>query len=147
MFLTWDCLKGTSTGEQRTTCTGPLLRLPKSAARMRQTLISAPGLIIIMAKKKTSKKAAGTQKVEITVKTEAPKKAAKKKTTTSKPKYTRPYYRLAKAGTVAAIVGAILKLTAVTGTFPYPADVLANVIIFCAIIGIAIDFAKGGIMD
>ncbi|GEM_PF-3829000 len=82
----------------------------------------------------------------------AAKKAGKAQTkkkakTASKPKYTRPYYRLAKAGTVAAIVGGIIKLTAVTGTFPYPADLVANVIIFCAIIGIAIDFAKGGLMD
>ncbi len=101
-----------------------------------------------MAKKKAKKKTkSSTQKIEIVVKTEAAKKAAKKKKTASRPRYTRPYYRLAKAGTVAAIVGGIIKLTAVTNTFPYPSDLIANVIIFCAIIGIAIDFAKGGIMD
>lgn len=99
------------------------------------------------ARKKPVKKAAEPkgQTVEIVLKTEAPKKAAKKKA--SEPKATKPTYKLAKAGTVAAIVGAILKLTAVTNTFPYPADIFANVIIFCAIIGIAIDFAKGGLLD
>lgn len=98
------------------------------------------------AKKAAKKPAAGPkgQTVEIVVKTEAPKKAVKR---ASAPKATKPTYKLAKAGTVAAIVGAILKLTAVTNTFPYPADIFANVIIFCAIIGIAIDFAKGGLLD
>ena len=56
-------------------------------------------------------------------------------------------YRLAKAGVVAAVIGAILKLSEVTKTFPYPADLFGNLVIFCAVIAIAIDFCKGGLLD
>ena len=93
------------------------------------------------AKSKAVKKAAAGQKVEIIVKTEAPRaKPAKRKSVLGK-------YKVASAGVVAAIVGGILKLTEITKTFPYPADMVGNVIIFCAVIGIAIDLAKGGLLD
>lgn len=56
-------------------------------------------------------------------------------------------YRLAKVGIVAAIVGGILDLSEVTKTFPYPTSIIGNVIIFVAILAIAIDLCKGGILD
>lgn len=55
--------------------------------------------------------------------------------------------KLAKVGVVAAIFGALLKLTEVTQTFPAPADMIGNVIIFIAVLVIVADIAKGGLLD
>ena len=48
---------------------------------------------------------------------------------------------------VAALFGGVLKLSEVTKTFPEPADLVGNVIIFFAVLIIAIDICKGGLLD
>lgn len=56
-------------------------------------------------------------------------------------------HKVASGAMVAAALGALLKLTAVTETFPYPADILGNVIIFGAVLFFVADIAKGGLYD
>jgi hypothetical protein len=48
---------------------------------------------------------------------------------------------------VAAIMGGLLKATALTQTFPDPFDTLGNVILFVAVLLVALDIAKGGLFD
>lgn len=48
---------------------------------------------------------------------------------------------------VAAILGGLLKATALTQTFPEPWDTLGNAVLFLAIILIVADIAKGGLYD
>jgi hypothetical protein len=59
----------------------------------------------------------------------------------------RKPYRLATAGVVSAIVGGLLKAQALTSTFPQPWDTYANVILFLAIVAMAIDFMMTGLLD
>ena len=56
-------------------------------------------------------------------------------------------YKVASGAVIAAALGALLKLTAITETFPYPADLAGNVIIFVAVILFVLDIAKGGLYD
>ena len=56
-------------------------------------------------------------------------------------------YRLAKVGIVAAVIGGILDLSEITKTFPYPMNIIGNIIIFISILAIAIDLCRGGILD
>ncbi len=56
-------------------------------------------------------------------------------------------YKVASGAVVAAIIGGLLKLTEITKTFPPPADMLGNIIIFFAVIMLVIDIAKGGLYD
>ncbi len=56
-------------------------------------------------------------------------------------------HKIASGAVVAAIVGGLLKLTEITKTFPPPADTMGNIIIFLAVIMLAIDIAKGGLYD
>ena len=62
-------------------------------------------------------------------------------------KLLRGPYKVASAGVVAALFGALLKLTAITQTFPEPFDTVGNVIIFIAVLMVAIDIARGGLLD
>ena len=48
---------------------------------------------------------------------------------------------------IAALLGGVLKLTEVTKTFPPPSDLAGNIIIFFAVLIIAADTAKGGLLD
>lgn len=48
---------------------------------------------------------------------------------------------------VAALFGGVLKLTEVTKTFPAPADLFGNVIIFIAVLIIVTDICRGGLFD
>jgi len=56
-------------------------------------------------------------------------------------------YKVAAGAVVAAAIGGLLKLTEVTRTFPPPADLLGNVIIFFAVLFFVADLAKGGLYD
>jgi len=62
-------------------------------------------------------------------------------------KLLRSPYKVASAGVVAAVIGGIIKLQALTQTFPEPFDVVGNVIIFVAVLMIALDLARGGLLD
>jgi len=55
--------------------------------------------------------------------------------------------KVASGALVAAIFGALLKLTEITKTFPPPADTLGNVIIFAAVLAVVVDICKGGLFD
>ena len=44
-------------------------------------------------------------------------------------------------------MGGILKLGEITKTFPPPADLLGNVIIFAAVLFVVADVCKGGLFD
>ena len=48
---------------------------------------------------------------------------------------------------VAALFGGVLKLAEITETFPQPADLVGNLVIFAAVLILAADIAKGGLMD
>ena len=56
-------------------------------------------------------------------------------------------YRATTGAVVAAIIGGLIKLLEVTKTFPQPADVIANVIIFIAVLFVVADICKGGLFD
>jgi hypothetical protein len=56
-------------------------------------------------------------------------------------------YRVTTGAVVAAIIGGLIKLLDVTKTFPQPADVIANVIIFIAVLFVVADICKGGLFD
>ncbi len=62
-------------------------------------------------------------------------------------KLLRSPYKVASAGVVAAVIGGLIKLTALTQTFPEPFDTVGNVIIFAAVLMVVIDLAKGGLLD
>ena len=55
--------------------------------------------------------------------------------------------KVASGAVIAAVLGGLLKATALTQTFPEPWDTLGNVILFIAIILVVIDIAKGGLYD
>ena len=59
----------------------------------------------------------------------------------------RKPHKLATAGVVAAIVGGLTKAIVLTETFPQPYDMYGNAILFIAIVLIAIDYIKGGLLD
>jgi hypothetical protein len=48
---------------------------------------------------------------------------------------------------ITALIGGVLKLGEITKTFPPPADLLGNVIIFAAVLFIVADACKGGLFD
>jgi hypothetical protein len=48
---------------------------------------------------------------------------------------------------IAALIGGLLKLAEITRTFPPPADLAGNIIIFFAVLIIAADTARGGLLD
>ena len=56
-------------------------------------------------------------------------------------------YKAVSGAVIAAVLGGILKLTEVTKTFPPPADMLGNIIIFIAVLAVVIDLCKGGLLD
>ncbi len=56
-------------------------------------------------------------------------------------------HKIASGAVVAAIMGGLIKATALTQTFPEPWDTAGNAILFIAIIVIVIDIAKGGLYD
>lgn len=56
-------------------------------------------------------------------------------------------HKVASGAVVAAILGGLIKATALTQTFPEPWDTLGNAMLFIAIIVIVIDIAKGGLYD
>lgn len=56
-------------------------------------------------------------------------------------------YKVASGAVIAAALGALLKLSEITKTFPEPADFIGNIIIFVAVILFVIDIAKGGLYD
>jgi hypothetical protein len=48
---------------------------------------------------------------------------------------------------ITALIGGILKLGEISATFPPPADLIGNVIIFAAVLFIVADACKGGLFD
>ncbi len=56
-------------------------------------------------------------------------------------------YRVTSGAVVAAVIGGLIKLGEITHTFPQPADVIANVIIFIAVLFVVADICKGGLFD
>ena len=48
---------------------------------------------------------------------------------------------------ITALLGGILKLGEITQTFPPPADLLGNIIIFAAVLFVVADVCKGGLFD
>jgi hypothetical protein len=48
---------------------------------------------------------------------------------------------------ITALLGGILKLGEITQTFPAPADLLGNIIIFAAVLFVVADVCKGGLFD
>jgi hypothetical protein len=50
---------------------------------------------------------------------------------------------LAKAGLAAAVLGAAIKLAAITALLPQPADSLGDILIFFAALAIALDICRG----
>ena len=48
---------------------------------------------------------------------------------------------------ITALIGGVLKLGEITKTFPAPADLIGNVIIFAAVLFIVADACKGGLFD
>lgn len=48
---------------------------------------------------------------------------------------------------ITALLGGVLKLGEITQTFPAPADILGNVIIFAAVLFIVADACRGGLFD
>ncbi|RLI98283.1 MAG: hypothetical protein DRO99_01130 [Candidatus Aenigmatarchaeota archaeon] len=62
-------------------------------------------------------------------------------------KLLRGPYKTVSGAVIAAVIGSMLKLTEVTKTFPPPADLLGNVIIFIAVLAVVIDLCRGGLLD
>lgn len=48
---------------------------------------------------------------------------------------------------ITAVLGGVLKLAEITKTFPYPSDLIGNVIIFAAVLFIVADICRGGLFD
>jgi hypothetical protein len=48
---------------------------------------------------------------------------------------------------ITALMGGVLKLGEISKTFPAPADLIGNIIIFAAVLFIAADICKGGLFD
>jgi hypothetical protein len=62
-------------------------------------------------------------------------------------KLLRGPYKTVSGAVLAALFGAILKLSEITKTFPPPADLVGNIIIFAAVLFIAVDLCRGGLLD
>ncbi|NIQ17968.1 MAG: hypothetical protein GTN43_04120 [Candidatus Aenigmarchaeota archaeon] len=62
-------------------------------------------------------------------------------------KLLRGPYKVASAGVVAAVIGGIIKLQALTQTFPEPFDTVGNVVIFVAVLMVVLDISRGGLLD
>ncbi|MBI4021079.1 MAG: hypothetical protein HY369_02460 [Candidatus Aenigmarchaeota archaeon] len=56
-------------------------------------------------------------------------------------------HRVAAGAVIAAALGGLLKLTEVTKTFPPPADLAGNLVVFFAVIFFVADVAKGGLYE
>lgn len=56
-------------------------------------------------------------------------------------------YKLATAGVVSAITAALIKAEVLTKTFPEPWNTYANAILFLAILAMAVDFMRTGLLD
>lgn len=56
-------------------------------------------------------------------------------------------YPIAAAGVVAAVIGGLLKASALTQTFPEPWNLYGNVVLFLGLLLIVFDIAKGGLYD
>ena len=56
-------------------------------------------------------------------------------------------YKTVSGAVAAAVFGAVLKLTEITKTFPAPADLIGNIIIFAAVLFIVVDLCRGGLLD
>lgn len=56
-------------------------------------------------------------------------------------------HKVASGAVIAAALGALLKLSEITKTFPPPSDMFGNIIIFIAVLLFVIDIAKGGLYD
>ena len=55
--------------------------------------------------------------------------------------------KITSGALVGALFGGVLKLSEITQTFPQPADLAGNVIIFFAVLIIAADISRGGLLD
>lgn len=62
-------------------------------------------------------------------------------------KLLRGPHKVASGAVVVAAIGGLLKLSEITKTFPEPADMIGNVVIFFAVILFVLDIAKGGLYD
>lgn len=62
-------------------------------------------------------------------------------------KLLRGPYKTVSGAVIAAVIGGVLKLTEITETFPPPADLIGNIIIFAAVLFIVVDLCKGGLLD
>ena len=56
-------------------------------------------------------------------------------------------HKVASGAVIAAALGALLKLSEITKTFPPPSDMFGNIIIFIAVLLFIVDIAKGGLYD
>jgi hypothetical protein len=56
-------------------------------------------------------------------------------------------HKVASGAVIAAALGALLKLSEITKTFPPPSDMLGNLVIFVAVLLFIVDIAKGGLYD
>ena len=56
-------------------------------------------------------------------------------------------YKATTGAVVAACLGGLLKLAEITKTFPPPADIFGNAVIFVAVLIFVADVAKGGLFD
>ncbi len=55
--------------------------------------------------------------------------------------------RAVTGAVITALIGGVLKLGEISRTFPPPADLLGNVIIFAAVLFIVADACRGGLFD
>lgn len=56
-------------------------------------------------------------------------------------------HKVASGAVVAAALGGLLKLAAITETFPHPTNILANLVVFFAVLFFVVDVARGGLYD
>jgi len=56
-------------------------------------------------------------------------------------------HKVISGAVISALLGGVLKLSELTETFPAPADLLGNIIIFAAVLFIVVDICKGGLFD
>jgi len=56
-------------------------------------------------------------------------------------------HKVASGAVIAACIGGLFKLMEITKTWPPPADMIGNLIIFAAVIMFVFDVARGGLYD